>query len=218
MSDIVVMGDPRVTDLPVVESGDDMVDVRAVTDLLLDRDKATPDGAYAYLRRGLVQRLLFAEHCLPSGYRLQLVEGYRPRALQEHYFTGYRRELENLHPGLSSEDSYQLASRYVSPPDFAPHVSGAAIDLTLVDGLGIPLDLGTPVNATPEASAGACYFAAENITGSARHHRQVLAAALEEAGLVNYPTEWWHWSYGDRYWAFTQGRPAAIYGPRPTAP
>lgn len=101
----------------------------------------------------------------------------------------------------------------MSPPSIAPHVSGAAIDLTLVDGRGTPVDMGTPVNATPEDSAGACYFAAENISSEARHHRRMLADALEEAGLVNYPTEWWHWSYGDRYWAFTTGRSAAIYGP-----
>ena len=31
--------------------------------------------------------------------------------------------------------------------------------------------------------------------------QSVLAKALHTAGLVNYPTEWWHWSYGDRYWA-----------------
>jgi len=30
---------------------------------------------------------------------------------------------------------------------------------------------------------------------------------------VNYPTEWWHWSYGDRYWAFVTGAPHALYGP-----
>jgi len=33
------------------------------------------------------------------------------------------------------------------------------------------------------------------------------------AGFVNYPTEWWHWSYGDRYWAYATHRSAAIYGP-----
>ena len=36
---------------------------------------------------------------------------------------------------------------------------------------------------------------------------------LGGAGLVNYPTEWWHWSYGDRYWALLTGAPAALYGP-----
>jgi hypothetical protein len=31
--------------------------------------------------------------------------------------------------------------------------------------------------------------------------------------IINYPTEWWHYSYGDRYWAYHQNQPHAIYGP-----
>jgi D-alanyl-D-alanine dipeptidase len=31
--------------------------------------------------------------------------------------------------------------------------------------------------------------------------------------LLSDPTEWWHWSYGDRYWALMTGAPAALYGP-----
>jgi D-alanyl-D-alanine dipeptidase len=73
--------------------------------------------------------------------------------------------------------------------------------------------MGTAVNANPEESDGACYTAAPNISDEARQNRKTLAAALEAAGLVNYPTEWWHWSYGDRYWAMTRQAPAAIYGP-----
>ena len=108
---------------------------------------------------------------------------------------------------------YLLASRYVSPPTIAPHVSGAAIDLTLCDEDGHELDMGTAVNATPEDSDRACYFGAK-VSAQARENRTVLAKVLEEVGLVNYPTEWWHWSYGDRYWAMTTGASAAIYGPR----
>ena len=37
--------------------------------------------------------------------------------------------------------------------------------------------------------------------------------ALGGAGMVNYPTEWWHWSYGDRYWALITGAPRTRYGP-----
>ena len=40
----------------------------------------------------------------------------------------------------------------------------------------------------------------------------LLADALGGAGFVNYPTEWWHWSFGDRYWAYLTGRHAARYG------
>lgn len=45
-----------------------------------------------------------------------------------------------------------------------------------------------------------------------------MAAALTTADLMNYPTEWWHWSYGDRYWALTTEATAALYGPCPSLP
>ena len=77
----------------------------------------------------------------------------------------------------------------------------------------VDLSIGTPVDATPEASANACFFAAANIPAAARANRRLLGDALRGAGLVNYPTEWWHWSFGDRYWAATTGAPAAVYGP-----
>ena len=106
-----------------------------------------------------------------------------------------------------------LTSRFVAPLEVAPHVAGAAVDLTLVDATGEELDLGTPIDATPEQSDGRCYFAADGIGADARAHRDLLARVLTSVGLVNYPTEWWHWSYGDRYWALVTGAPHALVRP-----
>jgi hypothetical protein len=64
-----------------------------------------------------------------------------------------------------------------------------------------------------EQSGGACYFDAPLAGRHARANRELLAQVLRGAGLVNYPTEWWHWSYGDRYWALMTGATAAVYGP-----
>ncbi|WP_406807061.1 hypothetical protein [Burkholderia semiarida] len=36
---------------------------------------------------------------------------------------------------------------------------------------------------------------------------------MTDAGFTNYPSEWWHWSVGDRYWAVIQNESHAIYGP-----
>jgi len=125
----------------------------------------------------------------------------------------YAAGLRLLHPHLSDAELRHLTSRFVAPLEVAPHVAGAAVDLTLVDVCGDPLDLGTLIDATPEQSDGACYFAADGIGADARAHRDLLARVLGGAGLVNYPTEWWHWSYGDRYWALVTGAPAALFGP-----
>lgn len=216
MREIILMSDARVAAVPVEECGEPLVDVSGV--LLVDerKNKDSDSGAELLLRRGVLDRLLKAEALLPDGLRLLFVEGYRPPVLQRRYFEGYGDVLRAANPDWSADRIRTAASRYVSPPEIAPHTAGAAVDLTLADADGRELDLGTPMNANPEQSDGACYTDAGNITAEARANRAVLGTALGAAGLVNYPTEWWHWSYGDRYWALATGAPAALYGPKET--
>jgi zinc D-Ala-D-Ala dipeptidase len=90
-------------------------------------------------------------------------------------------------------------------------VGGAALDLTLCTSEGHELDLGTSYDATPEESGGACFTDHPTLDADPKRNRAILAKALGDAGFVNYPTEWWHWSYGDRYWAMATGTPGAIY-------
>lgn len=104
------------------------------------------------------------------------------------------------------------------PRPTSPRTAGAAVDLTLADTSGRELDLGTRMNTDPEESEGACYTHALNISEEARANRKLLGSVLTAAGLVNYPTEWWHWSFGDRYWALITGKTAALYGPKEITP
>lgn len=219
MTEIILMADPRVAAIPVRECGERLVDVRQDGRLLVDQRKWHDSaGAFGWLRDGVLARLGEAQAQLPDGMRLLFVEGYRPPALQRRYFDEYAARLRAERPGWSAERVREAASRYVSPPEIAPHSAGAAVDLTLADADGRELDLGTRMNATPEESAGACYTAAETIGEEARALRETLGSALTAAGLVNYPTEWWHWSYGDRYWALQAGAAAALYGPKELDP
>ncbi|GIH16232.1 M15 family metallopeptidase [Rugosimonospora africana] len=94
-----------------------------------------------------------------------------------------------------------------------PHHTGGAVDVTLCTGDGTELDLGSRVLDGPEASANACYTAARNISIAALRNRANLWTVLRREGLTNYPTEWWHWSYGDRYWALNNGVPNTLYAP-----
>lgn len=212
MSEVILMCDPRVAAIPVRECGEQLVDVR-YSRLLVDHSRQDAEGAFAHVREGVIGRLLVAQAALPEGVRLLMVEGYRPPELQEQYFGQYAQELRDANPQWSSDQVHRAASRYVAPPEIAPHTAGAAVDITLADADGRELDLGTSTNATPEQSNGACYMEAKNIGAKARYHRRILASALTGAGLVNYPTEWWHWSYGDRYWALMTRSPTAPYGP-----
>ncbi|GHG13382.1 D-alanyl-D-alanine dipeptidase [Amycolatopsis bullii] len=208
------MADPRVSAVPVRECGEPLIDIRTESSFLVDPRKQADSDAFHHLRKSLLERLLEAQARLPGGLRFLIIEGYRPPRLQRRYFDDYAARLRAGHPGWPGERIRSAASRFVSPPEIAPHSAGAAVDLTLADADGRELDLGTPVNATPEDSGGACYTDAAGLGEQARTHRRILAQALLAEGFVNYPTEWWHWSFGDRYWALITGAAEARYGTR----
>jgi D-alanyl-D-alanine dipeptidase len=213
VTDIILLSDHRVAATPVADNGEPLVDARGIGSLRVDARKADDDGSFAHLRADVLRRLLLAQDALPPGIHLLMVEGFRPPALQRRYFDEYAATLRTAHPDARPERIRELASAYISPPEVAPHVSGGAVDLTLCTGEGAELPLGTEVNATPEESEGGCRTAAVNIDAEARANRAVMGRAMKAAGFVNYPTEWWHWSYGDRYWALLTEAPAAKYGP-----
>ncbi|GAA4714452.1 M15 family metallopeptidase [Nocardioides conyzicola] len=198
----ILLSDERVRSVPVVESGEPLV-----------RLPRSLSPAGALVRAGLANRLMAADLQLPWVVQLRVVEGFRPVEQQRAIIASYAEQVRLHHPGADDAELARLTSRFVSPVDVAPHVAGAAVDLTLVDACGDELDLGTPIDATPEDSDGRCYFAADGIGADARAHRELLATVLAGHGLVNYPTEWWHWSFGDRYWALTTGARHALYGP-----
>ncbi|MGM9379288.1 M15 family metallopeptidase [Streptomyces longwoodensis] len=211
-SSIVLMSDRRVAAIPVQERGEVLLDARA-HGLMVDDRKQDAAGAWAHVRQGVLTRLQQAQSLLPGGVQLLFIEGYRPPSLQRRYFEEYSDELARAHPGWKAAELREAASRFVSPPESAPHSAGAAVDVTLIDHQGRELDMGTRVNASPEESEGACYTDAPNLSARARTNRATLGDALSTAGLINYGTEWWHWSFGDRYWALQTQQPAALYGP-----
>ena len=202
----ILLSDPRVHAVPVRDAGEPLV-----------RLPETISPTRTFVRRSLATRLRNADTHLPAGLHLLVVEGHRTPADQQRIITAYAAQVRAAYPDADETEVERLTSRFVSPLAVAPHVAGAAVDLTLVDACGEPLDLGTPIDATPEESDGRCWFAAAGIGADARAHRDLLARVLGNRGLVNYPTEWWHWSFGDRYWALMTGAPAALYGPTETS-
>jgi D-alanyl-D-alanine dipeptidase len=52
----------------------------------------------------------------------------------------------------------------------------------------------------------------EKISPEARANRLCLLTAMTESGFINFPGEWWHFSYGAREWAAYTGVSETIYG------
>ena len=210
---VTLIADPRVLRVPIEECHEPLVDLRAEPRLLIDTRLADQDGHFARVRAGVAQRLLRVAGAAPEGRRLLVIEGYRSPALQRRYFDNYSERLSIEHPDWTAAELRTAASRFVAPPDeVPPHSTGGAVDVTLVDARGAELDMGTPYDASPEESGGRCYTDADGLEPAANANRRLLVRLMRDAGFVNYPTEWWHWSFGDRYWAYVAGVQAARYG------
>ncbi|MEU4085934.1 hypothetical protein AB0F76_16860, partial [Streptomyces aureus] len=54
----------------------------------------------------------------------------------------------------------------------------------------------------------------EEVSASQARVGDAVSAFEWYAGLGNYPTEWRHWSYGERAWALATGAGQALYGTR----
>ena len=196
--------------MPIVDCGEPLADVTSVPWLSLDPRERDAEGAYGRARTGVLKRLRTVAEALPGGVRLLVIEGHRTSAEQARRFNRYKQRLR----GQGFTDPAEIrrrASAFVSPLEVAPHCTGAAVDLTLIeDG---ELDMGGPVNGHRIGREASCPMDAPGLSPKARTNRAVLAEAMTAAGFVNYPTEWWHWSYGDRYWALISGEKHAVYGP-----
>lgn len=209
---IILISDPKVLEIPIQENNDPLVDIRDFTEILVDARESEVSNSYFMLRKSVVDLLLSATKYLPRDICFLIVEGHRSLSLQKRYFKEYLKKLKIIYPSWNKEQIYKEVSKFVAPPKFTPpHSTGGAIDLTLATSIDNELDMGTSLSASPEESDNGCFTSAENISDLAKENRRLLVDAMSKVGFVNYPTEWWHWSYGDRYWAHQVGNPFALF-------
>lgn len=221
--DIILIADPQILAIPIEENREPLVDIKDSGQILYGPTPEVPesDPYYTKMRRRVFQLLCEAQSLLPSGVRFKLYEGWRSFALQKFLFENRCQRLKKEFPNKSHEEVFQEATKIVSPvtmldgqQNVPPHTTGAAVDVYLVDDQGSVLDMGMDLYHWAESEKnGWNYTYAENISPQAKNNRQIMIDVLSQVGFVNYPTEWWHWSYGDRYWAYHKSQPYAFYGP-----
>ncbi|MEN6082418.1 M15 family metallopeptidase [Chromobacterium piscinae] len=211
---MLTLADPSLPAIPLADQAEPFVDLADYPDWAVDLSRSQISSRSPHFlkaRLAVAERLRDAASRLPDSLRLYIKEAYRPLARQRRSYDEHLARLLELKPELDEAALLREASLYVAPPAVAPHPTGAALDVTLIDAAGAELDMGCPFNADSEESGGACYTDSPGISEPARANRRILSQAMRDAGFVNYPSEWWHWSYGDRYWAAVSGAPAALY-------
>ncbi|HWA82877.1 MAG TPA: M15 family metallopeptidase [Fimbriimonadaceae bacterium] len=162
-------------------------------------------------RQSVVEFLWRAADALPRGYKLAIVEGWRPPYIQRRMFAASMKRFREKYPDWTETRLKRLASQFTAPMDLhvpPPHTTGGAVDLILANENNEPLDHMSPYGMRDHR---AFIFAAKGLSDEARRHRDILAEALATGGLTNYPSEYWHWSYGDQGWAYRGGHEHALY-------
>jgi len=130
-------------------------------------------NAHCYLHEAAAEKLATAiEIAGRLGYRFLLLDALRPSEAQW--------ALWNHTP-----DPEFLAD----PRRGSPHSRGVAIDLTLLDDTGMPLEMGTAFDAfTPRSFHGDGEVSLE-----AQRNRLLLLGIMSTAGWDFYSKEWWHY-------------------------
>lgn len=144
---------------------------------------------HAYLQKETVAKLKKAQALLEKehpGYHLLIYDAARPLSKQW--------ELWNT---LTEYPPAKRRTYVADPKEHSIHNYGSAIDLTVADEKGNPLEMGTKYDffgelAYPKEEAR--FLKAGKLTQKAIDNRLILRKAMTQAGFTAIDYEWWHFN------------------------
>lgn len=146
----------------------------------------------AFLHKDAAKKLKVAVTLLRKdhpGYKLRVFDAARPLYAQEALRAPVR--------------GTPYADFVSSPSRGSVHNFGYAVDLTVEDSTGRPLDMGTDFDSF-EAAAGSrgesAALRSGRLTETQIENRRVLRRAMRGAGFIVLPSEWWHFNAATSAW------------------
>jgi len=221
MKKIVNIADPAVLVIPIVECNEQMVDLKNQTQL---RYGPPPENdltkhCYTKLRATVFEKLCSAQKDLPNGWKFRVYEGFRSREVQKILFDLQYEKVLKGNNYTNDEEAFYEATRLVSPVmnldgtfNIPPHNTGGAVDIEIITENEELVDMGMVIADWTSVDPSICQSYCPTLTKKAQENRYILFEVLNAHQFVNYSTEWWHFSYGDRYWAYHKKQSHANYG------
>lgn len=162
------------------------------------------------IRKSVSEKLIQAQKKLAeenNQFSLCITYGYRSLEVQTKRFQSVLQNTKQFFP--NPYDYYEEAHRFVAVPTVAGHPTGGAIDVVLVDKkTNKTLDFGSKQY---DYSSKACYVFWPKVNITAQKYRMLLRKVLLEVGFAPFDGEWWHFSYGDREWAYYYKKKQSLY-------
>lgn len=205
-----ILGHQELMAVPLEPDDDPIVDVRKYDSSIVAQAK--PDtkritGETLYVRDMVADKLASINSKLgKQSMRLLVTYGYRHPDIQRNYFEEQREAVLDTHPLLLGEELDAYTHNFVALPSVAGHPTGGAVDLTILDSEGEPLDMGTSI---------ADYTEPEKIPTDSPGlripqigNRALLHDVMVDANFAPSYGKWWHFSFGDREWGAFYDAPA----------
>ena len=142
-----------------------------------------------------------------NNYQIMVVYGYRSMDKQVKFFN---EEINKYKNDFDNElDLYEFVHEKIAVPSVSGHPTGGAVDIVIYDNLNNEIiDFGTKVHDYDDCKSYVYY---DNINSIAKDNRMLLRKIMLEAGFAPYDGEWWHFSYGDREWAYYYKKDKYLY-------
>lgn len=142
-----------------------------------------------------------------ENYKLIVVFGFRDMKIQEKFFNEIYNDVKDKFD--DQMEMYEYIHEKIAVPEVAGHPTGGAVDIAIYDETkGEILDFGSEIL---DWETTKCYYHSEEISEEAIKNRKLLRKIMTEQGFAPYDGEWWHFSYGDREWAFYYKKDEALY-------
>ena len=148
---------------------------------------------------------------LPKGTNIKVYKVFRSRIKMNEAFESVIDAITAENPNIGRHEAIKLAKYKTDDPkgSLGGHETGGAIDVALCDDNGVDFNYGTKFHEYNDST----FTYSSHITKEQRKNRKKLVKLMKKQGFVNFPGEWWHFSYGDRMWAAYKGkRDGGIYG------
>lgn len=197
--------------IKIKECNEPLVDIKKLCpDLVIDLGKQRmKKEKTAYLRKTVVEIIYCAKKELPKGMTFIIGDAWRPQYVQQEIMKRFTKRFSKKYPNWPKVKIIKEVEKYVAPSDgkyASGHMTGGAVDLRLQkDGKKVPMKSS---KLTYQENAKSFQ---PKLPKHIQRNREIMFNALQKAGLLNYPKEYWHWSYGDIWWA-KRKKKTAIYG------
>lgn len=163
------------------------------------------------IRKKVLFKLYKIADRLPDGVNLLILQTYRSKSMMNEKWEQVINEITAENPEIGRHEAIKLAKFKAEDPknSIGGHTTGGAIDVALCNDNGVMFDFGTRFHEYSTAT----WTKSRHITKAQAKNRRTLVRVMRRQGFVNFPAEWWHFSYGDRTWAAYKGkRHGGIYG------